>query len=62
MLFAKGMLTSVSIPNETDERCRTIIRSRAFQVSQRANLKRHTLSLMRTLGFNYKEENGLKCH
>ena len=62
MLFAKGMLTPVSIPDETDEQCRAIIRSRAFQVRQRANLKRHILSLMRTLGYNYKQETASKSY
>ena len=62
MLFAKGMLTPVSIPDETDERCRAVIRSRAFQVRQRANLKRHILSLMLILGCNYKQETASKSY
>lgn len=60
--FAKGLLTPVHIPDQTDEQCRAVIRSRAFQVRQRSNLKRHILSFMRILGANYKESSGYKSY
>lgn len=58
--FAKGLLTPVHIPDQTDEQCRAVIRSRVFQVRQSSNLKRHILSLMRILGYHYKETSGCR--
>lgn len=60
VLYAKGELKPIRIHDEEDEHSRALIRSRGFIVRQRSDLKRHTLSLTRQLGFNYKQESSNK--
>ena len=61
-LYAKDELTPIFIPDQEDEAARALIRSRAFVVRQRSDLKRHVLSLMRTQGCNYKQETSNKTY
>ena len=58
--YAKGLLTSVSVPDEENEQSRDFIRSRSFLVDQRSSLKRHILSICRRYGFDYKNDSGGK--
>jgi transposase len=54
--YAKGLLTSIYIPDEQDEQVRDLIRARSFLVKQRKNLKLYILSTCRRYKLNYKEE------
>lgn len=54
--LAKDLLTVVHVPDEEDESRRDLIRSRSFVVAQRADLKRHILSILRRHGLDYKTE------
>ena len=58
----KMILRLIHIPDEEDEQARSIIRSRWFVVQQRADLKRHILSVSRQHGFDYKQESGNKSY
>ena len=58
--LAKDLLTEVHVPDEEDESRRDLIRSRAFVMSQRSDLKRHILSILRRYDLNYKVETGGK--
>lgn len=58
--YAKGMLTSIYIPDEKDEEVRKMIRTRGFLVRQRKNLKRYILSSCREFEIDYKSESNNK--
>ncbi len=58
--YAKGLLTPIYVPNETDEEVRDIIRSRHFLVKQRTMLKTHILSTCKRHDIKFKEETGCK--
>lgn len=60
--YAKGLLTSIYIPDEEDEQVRDLIRSRSFLVKQRKSLKLHILSTCRRHRLDYKQESKLKKH
>ncbi|MCP5018632.1 MAG: IS110 family transposase [Ketobacter sp.] len=56
--FATGLLTSIEIPTEEDERVRSLIRTRQFQVVMRKKTKLHIQSHCRYMGLDYKAEAG----
>lgn len=58
--YAKDMLTKIYIPNEEDEETRSLIRSRAFLVKQRASIKKHILAMCTLNNINYKQETKAK--
>ena len=58
--YAKGLLTPIYVPNETDEEVRDIVRSRHFLVKQRTMLKTHILSTCKRYDIKFKEETGIK--
>lgn len=58
--FRSGLLTIVSVPNEDDEKHRSLLRSRKFLVTQLVQIKRHIESLCRTLGWNFRQESNSK--
>jgi len=58
--YAKGMLTSIYIPDTKDEEVRKLIRTRSFFVKQKRDLKRFILSSCREFEINYKEESNNK--
>lgn len=58
--YAKGLLTPIYVPDETDEEVRDILRSRGFLVKQRKMLKTHILSACRRYDINFLEETGNK--
>jgi transposase len=58
--YAKGLLTTVHIPDETEEMDRSLLRSRKFLVEQMAGLKTHVTALCRRLGFDYRQETGMR--
>lgn len=60
--YAKGLLTSISIPDKTDEQVRQLIRSRRFVVEERCRLKQHLLSLCRFNGIDYRGQTNTKGH
>lgn len=56
VLYQKGLLTPVHIPDETDEEVRDVIRSRGFLLKQLKGLKVHILSNCRRLGLDYRND------
>ena len=60
--YAKGLLTSIYVPDETDEEVRDILRSRNFLVKQRKMLKTHILSACKRYDIKFHEETGLKTN
>ena len=60
--YAKGLLTFIYIPDEEDEAVRDMLRSRRFLTTQQTKVKNHILAMCRRLGWNYKEETGMKTH
>jgi transposase len=54
--YAKGLLTFIYIPDETDEAVRDLLRSKRFLIQQRTKLKNHINGLCRRLGIDYKQE------
>lgn len=58
--YAKGLLTPIYVPDETDEEVRDILRSRGFLVKQRKKLKTHIMSACRRYTINFLEETGNK--
>jgi transposase len=60
--YAKGLLTPIYVPDETDEEVRDILRSRGFLVKQRKMLKTHILSACRRYDINFLEETGNKSN
>jgi transposase len=61
-LYAKGLLTAISIPDKTDEEVRQLIRSRSFVVDERRRLKLHILSLCRFNGIDYRRQTQTEGH
>ncbi len=62
LYYAKGLLTPISIPDETDEQLRRLIRSRSFEVKSRKKLKLHILSNCRQLSIHYREGANSECN
>lgn len=60
--YAKGLLTPIYVPDETDEEVRDILRSRNFLVRQRKMLKTHILSACKRYNIRFKEETGNKTN
>lgn len=58
--YAKGLLTRVNLPTESDEQARDLLRSRDFLLNEAKDIKRHVLAICRRLGWSYKQELGLK--
>lgn len=58
--FAKGLLTLIYIPDETDESVRDLLRSRRFLSQSLTKIKNHITGMGRRYGFDYKQETG-KC-
>ncbi len=56
LYYAKELLTAVTLPDETDDQLRRIIRSRTFLVESRKKQKQHILSKCRILGIDYRQE------
>lgn len=54
--FSKGLLTPIHIPSEEDEFVRTMVRSRTFLKEQHKELRKHTISICKQMGWHYKEE------
>lgn len=61
-LYAKGLLTPITIPDKADEQVRQLIRSRGFVVDQRRRLKVHILSLCRFNGIDYRRQTNTEGH
>lgn len=53
--YAKGLLTEVYIPDETEEAVRAMIRSRHFLKDQLKAIKTHIVSLCRRMGWDYRQ-------
>lgn len=60
--YAKGLLTTVSLPDEQTEVDRDLIRARAVVVRQLSMLKNHVTSYCRRRGFDFQKETGLKMY
>lgn len=58
--YANGLLTTITIPEKSQESFRNYLRSRRFLVDQRANLKNHIVSICRLEGINYRLETGVR--
>jgi len=56
--YAKGLLTFIYIPDETDEAVRDLLRSKRFLIGQQTKIKNHINGLCRRLGLDYKQETG----
>jgi transposase len=54
--YAKDLLTSIYIPDKTDEAVRDLIRTRSFLVTERKRIKMHILSTCRRYNIDYKQE------
>lgn len=54
--YSNGQLTTVTVPDETDERVRDLVRSRNFVMRQLRALKLHILAQCRRSDLNYKQE------
>jgi transposase len=61
VLYAKDLLTEVSLPDEQDEELRRLIRTRAFLVVSRKKLKQHILSNCRAMGIDYQQSSASKA-
>ena len=60
--YAKGLLTPIYVPDETDEEVRDILRSRTFLVKQRKMLKTHILSACKRYDIKFQEGTGYKTN
>jgi len=60
--YAKDLLTSIYVPDETDEEVRDILRSRNILVKQRKMLKTHILSACKRYDIRFQEETGFKTN
>ena len=56
LYFSKGLLTPIHIPTEDDEYIRTMVRSRSFLKEQHKELRKHTISICKQMGWHYREE------
>jgi transposase len=56
--YLKGLLTKVHVPDEAEERDRTMLRSRKFLVEQASSLKTHINSICRRMAWDYRQESG----
>lgn len=61
-LYARGCLEFVRVPSVQQQSDRSLVRSRAKIVEQRADLKRHILGVCRDAGLDYKLETRATCH
>lgn len=60
--YAKGLLTPIYIPDESDEELRDVLRSRNFLVKQRKMIKAHILAVCRRYGIRFTEETNNKTN
>lgn len=60
--YMKGILTTVHVPSEQEERVRDLVRSRKFLSDQTGKLKRHILALCRRQGLHYRQEKNKSSH
>jgi len=60
--FMNGQLTCVHVPNEAEERIRSLVRTRKFFCDQLKELKLHILSTCRLYGLHYKEASNKKSY
>ena len=56
--YQKGLLTLIHIPDESQEKVRSFVRSREFLVAQLASLRRHILASCRRIGLDYQQNQG----
>jgi transposase len=54
--YAKGLLTFIYIPDETDEAVRDLLRSKRFLIGQQTSIRNHINGLCRRYGLDYKQE------
>ena len=59
---ANGILSTVTIPDESLERNRALLRSREFVLRELSEVRTHIQSLLRRNGRNFKSETGAKSH
>jgi transposase len=60
MYYAKGLLTFIYIPDETDEAVRDLLRSKRCLIELQTTIKNHINSLCRRLGLDYRQETDKK--
>jgi hypothetical protein len=54
--YAKGLLTFIYVPDESDEAVRDLLRSRRFLIEQQTMIRNHTSALCRRLGLDYHQQ------
>jgi transposase len=59
---ANGILSTVTIPDESLEKDRDLLRSREFVLRELSEVRTHIQSLLRRNGRNFKSETGAKSH
>ena len=60
--YMNNLLTSVHIPTLEDEMDRDLVRSRRFLAKQSIKLKNRMSGIIRTLGWNYRQETNRKSY